>query len=803
MWLDAFESLADPSNQSLEARLFRDEMPLRLDGSRLQSSAMQRASGILAAKLALGADTSDRQRLNVIIPGTSPQLGQLLPIFLLLADFVHREGSRVPTEERGPLVRGDILLVTQSIRRCVEALRKLGVMVSGTIVPISTYWTIEVLSQYAPAASDRPRLFVANPGWSDTFHGMQKFGCVIVDALHPRTAAHLSRLLTEPSIAGAPLQILLEPAWGRQHILQHKDANLKLNCYWMWDASASRAVEALLRPQPTLSPRARDVWVCDDEEVNESLCGLHTSLVQGVKLSGGQAPDKIFEAWAIYHRLRTMAVPLRQAEEQQHGHGWMRMSLGKRIESLKQPTSSEAALSAFLEVEWPKLIEGLRYTYGLILSRAEPAKFYSVANAVTEYLSRLQKSPDPLRIVAPTMLEGTLLLQMLGDVVDGFPAALQDGLITVSTIRAEPRQIAEGQQASTLLLGFRTSAFRYLNVYPETDTYVAAYPYEAEVDTATQAALYDSISSLSTDGERCATLAALRMGFTSSHYGSVQSLEPFVPEPRIHTAPGQKPRLIRVRTPIAIEAFELDNLAGMTWTDDVLLPEATESSVARAQGVGSLGFVEVEDDAGHRVRYAASHLIDVYYPTTRVWERLPAAELKPGMRMLLLVDDRYQDLFQRLLEAINEQRDVRSSLAMELWSRAKQSALSKHHGNRSELHLTLDRQGLSVDYGAVVGWFRTGEDEILGPDRWEDFSLLARESGLLPDEVSIRNIFRVISQERVHRRVWGKHLRKFLACIADGQHYEEALKGAEAFGTLLEDVAAAISIREIEAVRWA
>jgi hypothetical protein len=224
-------------------------------------------------------------------------------------------------------------------------------------------------------------------------------------------------------------------------------------------------------------------------------------------------------------------------------------------------------------------------------------------------------------------------------------------------------------------------------------------------------------------------------------------------------------------------------------------------ATGRRESLKPVEFVEVVDTTGERLRYPHTRLVDVYYPATEVKERIAAADLQSGMLMVMLVDDPYEDLFQRLLEAIREQRDVQVSMALDLWQHAKRAALTKYRGSRRQLHAALIQRGLSVEYAAVVGWYADGEEEIIAPLKEADFEVLARTSGIYSDPALIKVTFACIRNERNLRRRCGKLLCKLLAQIAAGQHYEAALQSAQALGTPLEQVAAAVSLREIESVR--
>jgi len=169
-WLDAFRALRQ--EESFESVLLRDRLPLVVDGQRLAPSVIERASGVLAAHLPTQLEPGRKSRLIFVLPNATQSLGRFLAVSLLLADFVKRQ------EQRGALLAGDILLVTQHIRNCVNVLRDVAVRYYSEKLPIAKFWPIEVLSQYAPTADSKPRVFVANPGWSSVLGDRQAFGSV-------------------------------------------------------------------------------------------------------------------------------------------------------------------------------------------------------------------------------------------------------------------------------------------------------------------------------------------------------------------------------------------------------------------------------------------------------------------------------------------------------------------------------------------------------------------------------------------------------------------------------------------------
>jgi hypothetical protein len=273
MWLDAFRALKH--EETFESILLRDRLPLVVDGQRLSPSLIERASGALAAHLPRHIAEGEKSRLIFVLPNATQSLGRFLAVSLLLADFVKRQ------EGNGPFLAGDLLLVTQHIRNCVNLLRDVALRHRSEKLAITKFWPIEVLSQYAPPPDSKPRVFVANPGWSSVLGDRQAFGSVVIDVSHPRTSDHLENLLKQPSIASAPIQIIVIPPWESDRIGALSERGRPSDLIWAWDPTAVQAVEELLATKfisPPTRPAERFVWLSDDPEVEDQLVELHSLL---------------------------------------------------------------------------------------------------------------------------------------------------------------------------------------------------------------------------------------------------------------------------------------------------------------------------------------------------------------------------------------------------------------------------------------------------------------------------------------------------------------------------------------------
>ncbi len=801
---DAFRDLK--GQNSLAARLFSDQVPLVENGQRLQSTTVQRASGVFATQLLAVATETAHSRLVFICPNPDLDLARFLAVSVLMADFVSRQGNNSGVQKVRGIVRGDLILITQNIRECVAVLRGLSIRSRSELLAVTEFWDVEVLSKYTPPSKDRPRVYVANPGWPLSIDGDRNFGCVIIDATHPRTAAHLNDLLAHPVVAKAPVSILLVPPWEDQRLSRVAGNSGNRPMYWLWDPSSVASIEEGVIPAPGYAnshSQCRNLWITADEKVDEILQQLHGLLVGAMRTGKAGESGDLLEAWGLYHRLRQLTVPLRQLEE------WQRVTRGvftlkERLESLERAElNASGALGAYLQTHWQKVTDCLRSLYDVLLHRTEPAKFYTLASVVSRYVSDV--SANPFRVVAPTEYEANLLASMLGDVVDEWNDALQDGRVTVTTVRQEPRLAAQGDRKHTILLGFRTSETRHLDVYPPFPVDLVGYSYEASVDHATQNRMYNFLEQFQTELFRAQMLGALGLApqaslTTVSSGGGVELLPSTRPEVQLHLDPGVQPKTIRSVPIDSIEPLDVGKLSDSWWSDETAPRRADITGKGKLPG-NQHEYLEVTDVDGESFFYALSQSIDIFYPATEILEHVPAQDLRPGMLMVVLVDDRYQDLYQRLLEAIEQERDPASSVAMSLWDRAKQIALARNGNNKRQLFEQLEREGLSVDYPAVVTWFRQDLEEIIAPQTLSDFTLLAQHTRIYQQPKQIQHTFSCIENERKLRRRTGKLLRRFLTQIASGKHYQAALESAEAIGTPLENIAAAVTLREIAKVQ--
>lgn len=790
MWLDAFRAIALEQNTFPNA-LLAGRVRFSYEDKLLGNPAIERASGLLSVRNALSGNRGRRSRLFFLVPNVTDRIADYLTAVLIVADLVYRQRPQYVASETsaGPskLLQGDVLLVTQKVTDCVQLLR--GQTVGKT--RIDEIWHICPLSKYTPPMDSSPRVFVANPGWVKHELSAPKFGAVIVDASHPRTLSHLEEILAGPA-GSSPVQLIVTPPLQEWQLDCLGDSDLQLK--WLWDPEALHALESVVstQEQPTAKMPKRTIWVCNDDQVDTALESIHQILVGTTRASGGESLQSLAEAWSIYHRLRQLIAPLRDVEEA-GSRAYSVFTLKHRLEFLDSGGPDE---SPAVGIQWPRLIELLHTAYELLLRRDFPVKFWVLADVLEQYLSR--DDIPKVRIVVPTEHEATLLTAILSDLFDDWADMLYGGKVELSTIRKEPLLCSQQQYAHTILAGFRTGSMRYLDIYPERPIDVITYPHEAALDQAIQSRLYRFAETLQDEEPRIRILKQLGLTCSKGEEATPTSSRP---EVCCQEVSGCSVEIIKLVSQEDVALLDLDDLARTgAWTDEIPLPETGEdepsdvASLFRNEKV----YVEVVFAEGYRTLFPSAHFVDVYYSSSDLLTRVAAGQLSEGMRVVTLVDDVYGDLFQRLLEGVNERRDPYDMAAIELWKTAKFEALRRCNGNRRLLHQELSKHGLSVQYEALAGWYRTGEDEIIAPRSRNDFQLLWQASG--GDEKLLGRIYQCIEAKRVlHRRI-GRQLRSLLRQIATGADFEVLLESADVLGTEVKHVASAVEFRTVHEV---
>lgn len=741
-------------------------------------AAFEKVSAAMGVRAALNS-RSDSRTLLFLVPEATSSTARNIAAALLVGHHAHSNaGKELPPEEVRPILKGDLLFITQAVSQSIGELQDLPLAHQR----LRDLWDVVPLSRYAKSRGSKARVFVANPGWAATGTAGRRFGAVVIDASHPRTAEQLPDLIRIAKGCSGIRQVVAPPLQDR---VLRACGYPESVVVWLWDAKARADAQAVSQSKDTHPPTlgSRHLWVCDsDTDASAALATVHAQLVATMRASHGAQYPGIRLAWGIYNRLRQLAVPLVQLE-QVASRGWAG-SLRQRIDQLDEVSGQRTVA---WETTWPGLRDALREAYQLMLRREETAKFWGVAAQVE---TSIRAEGARLRVVVPSEDDGQLLRELLRGLVDSSGPALDEGRLEIVTHARESRLVAEGDTANTLLLGPRTNGYRYLDVYHSCHVDQMLYPHELEPETAAQGRLYEEFTHAISDSNRLSILAG--MGLRPPTFAKA-------------SAPAGRPAVVVSRAsghPVK-NATVADSAASL----DV------DSLVEQADRVGgghgswqanpvpwtSGGVVEVTFQGGGHANYYASQNVDVYFSESGEVHRHPAAKLQPGWHVVNFVDGLYDSLFARLTETVNARLSAKERVALELWDTAK-ARLVDGYATRRELYEKLHASGLTSGYETFTTWFRDGDEGVLAPQQFEEFEVLAKESGAYSAPKLLESTFKAVQHARGRNRAAGKKLKAFLRAVVSGDDYEEALDSARKIDTGLGDVLAAVQVLEVAGV---
>ena len=771
MWDSAFLI----STQRVTDALLRK--PVLLNGG----NAFEKVSAAMAVRTALRARVAE-QTLLFLVPEATASTARHITAALLVGNHAHANGEgELPPEEVRPLFKGDVLLVTLAVSDCKGELDELPV---GSYRRLKEFWDVIPLSKYTKPKADKPRVFLANPGWMLTSAAGRRFGAVIIDASHPRTYDRLPELL-RLATGCTSLRLVVSPPMN--DVALHACGYPDKAAIWVWDPQAKTDAQAVVNQKDTepheLSERF--LWVCeDDPEVADVLALLHRQLVAAQRAAAGKPYPGLPLCWSIYNRLRQLAVPLAQLE-QAASTTWAG-SLRERIDALDGVLGHG---DVAWDTTWPGLVDSVKTAYQTMAQRELTAKFWAVASNVEAFIASREAH---LRIIVASQKECELFVQMLSQVVDGLGLAMADGRLEIVTGAAEARLIAEGQLSSTILLGPRTSGHRHLDVFPSRriDEYV--YPHEVDVERAAQARLYGSWTQATTDERRVQLLAPLGFKPPAKAQARACSLRPRINIGRTNGHAVKGATAADMSTTLDLDALtDGPDYAGID----------EEHLQLRYTGMPAVSgdVVEVTFTRGDIERYLASHSVDVFFSESEQMHRHPVAKLEPGWQVVAFVDGHYEGLFKRFAEVVKSRLSTQARVALELWQAAK-DRLWAQYPNKYLLHQALSAKGLQSSYAACVSWF--AEDGSLAPQQFDEFEIVAKECDTYRKAPAmLKATFEAVQHVRGRNRVAGKALRSFLRAVVTGEGYDDALEGARKLDTALSDVLAAVEVLEVRSVR--
>ncbi|MCS7080478.1 MAG: hypothetical protein NZ585_10600 [Chloracidobacterium sp.] len=682
----------------------------------------------------LGRRAWEQRRRLILMDSARPSpLPQTLAVGLLVADFFHRETYH------SPYLKGNLLIVTRQVGQLRESLREFRLGEAGD--SLARFWEIRTLSRYQPPGS-RPAIYLANPGWPLE----HPFAAVIVDATDPRVLARLESLPFSHYLAVTPpLDEATLARLGESAVL--------------WDEAAKGWVAREFdgRERPAFSPPNRRVEVIEDTELDKVLWTAYQQLAEAQANFGGFPP--LWQAWGLFHQLRMLSVPLYRLESLLKEEG--RTTLRDRLASLEL----EAPSHPVQRLLWQRVLDRLREAYEALQQRDLPPKFF----ALVEWLEQCNTERRSCWVVATTRAEATLLQSLCMAVSPRQLFIGFGGSAEVLWSKEEERRAAQGLGPERLLLGYRSASQRYLDLGPA-KVAVLAYPFEARIESYLCEQRQRWLEHLVT--ERSQVLHSLGLKLPSP---------PGLPAARLEFS--QRTAVVQPLNVLTEEAPRLDFHALAEYQAN---PRAAGNRGTTAEEM------EVELEGGLILYLPKTRLVTLFVPGQGHAEK-PAQQLQPGDRMIIFVDGIYDDLFERISEALLPLVRIEERLSLELWEAAKRT-LQAQYPNLAELHRELARHGLERDPTTVRGWFAKGQ--TLAPQQYDDFLLLTSIMGL-PESLKRPQLWRAIENHRTRHRQLGRLLHRVLESIVSGSGYEGSLREARQHGISLEELLSAVDVRRV------
>lgn len=742
----------------------------------LSNDALSRASALLSL-----APQSSRSSHPLIIhqANSSPAEARFLLVGLSMAALATTYGRSDGVVK----VRGSLLFVSQQIMLCrslLDSITLKGTHLTDVFPAISIGGKNE--------RSETRAIYLANPGRSQAIHRKTHFGAVVIDATHPRSIVHLETLLEIPSINSSPVIIVLAPMAG---LLDDSDSGVT---HWVWEYDSAIQIEKVLKSYDSETAQDfedgldRHYWVPKNTNVEVELEELYKLLAKATQLSHRAASSSLLQAWSIYHRLRQLCVPLEYVER-----SWrltprqlMLRDQIEQLDGLDETKSKDAA--AYLAINAPRIKELITNLYTTYAHCGEPDKFYAIGEAIESLIPNCKR---PIRVVTQTKQEAFILEELLPQLVDGIDIAINEGKLEFVHQREEARRIADGDYRLTILSGSRTSRFRYLDFYPAWPTHVVTFSYEAAAERHVLDRSYRQLATFTNESYRASLLKRLNLSQENEPVGSDEKPNVKKLNYHIHGTVNDHWQTIEA---LEDASFEVD------WVD--ITPSDVAESFWRPPGSNSEPEIHVVDDENESHYFFSMQFVDVYYPETEQIRRINADRLRVEDYLIIVVDDRYDTLFSRVRQSIDQERPLKETLLLDRWRVAKHKLLAQYDGDRAALFEDVGAS-LRVEYQALLSWFREDDDtseneeQIIGPRDYDDFTVIAMKSGVYRDEGDMAKTFAAIKSERINRRRLGRSLHKALKSLAQGSSYDDARKAAESLNTPVEDVLNAVELRQI------
>ncbi len=729
----------------------------------------EKVSSAIAVRYVVASRPGHRV-LVFVLPGGTDTTARCVLSGLLIASHGHEHGSsKLPSEEVGRLLNGNVLFITHSPSRGINALN--DVHFGGTS-KLTEFWDVVPLACLSSSTSQKRRVFVSDAGWMRDQILTRKFSAVVIDATHHKTQDHLSRLL-EAARDISPICIVVTPATP-QPPTSACDV-------WLWDPAAKASAQHMVvRGQAYASSLAtHTMLVCtDDSEADALLSEANRLATQAARLAERRAYPGMGEVRTILNRLRRLTVPLTRLE-QASARSWY----GKLADQVRALSGVSGHGIAAWDATWPDLRAAVENVYKAFLERKETAKFWPIAT----HLDALLRGDDArIRIVVSTREETELLATDLNTVLDGVSNEVALGRLEIVTSSEEARQVSDGNYARTILSGPRRRDLRYLNLFPPFPVDEFIYPFEVDIEVLSVKRQYEAAEALCRP--RASLLEQIGLDVFQSDFKA------YFPTPvmQVTRADGRR-----------ISLSSKSSSDGDLALEDLLSPSDSmpQTSTLLRDYPAALRpghTVSVTFTNGDVTPFVEGHVVDVYYSETDHLEREKVEELKPGMQVLQFVDGHYDDLFFRTKVALRRRLSFRDRARLEMWDVGK-DLLLKSNANKKALYESLRVEGLSSTYERFNAWI--GDDaQTIAPQQQDEFVVLAKATKLFPAEAMMMETFKCIQSIRGRYRSLGKKLHSVLRALRTQSGYEDALESIRKIDPDVADAYAAVRLAEVRLV---
>lgn len=763
MWSDIFRRI-QANYESLEARFLDGRIAFRGIGGRRDPTAdADAALSVLAHRLKKPVE------IAFVHPDLTPAKAREVLLATAFAELMRGLDQRNTNEPAG------ILYITQQIVDARLSLSSVRVKNQN----IGDVFNIASLTS-APTTNWR-NLLISNPGRAlQNSANAARVRAMVIDASHPRTLNHLPALLHNPDLRQIPFRIIVAPP--HRSLLEEFGERL----IWLWDPDLACEVFKLLTPTNALLPgwACRTYWVAPDSGMNQSLGAAEKKLTEILRISKGQFPSEVSEAWSILCAERSLCIPLEQAERawrNSHNGGRLR----DRLDVLQRVTpNAEGELKNFLAMYWKAVVDDLETAYQILKGESTSQKFLTLIDVLDEFMHRLDV---PLRIVTSNREEAPILATNIADLDNGLRSAIDCGCLEIVHQHEEARRVAVGNNRTTILTGARSNRHRYLDLFPSQPVHIVAYSSEATRDRYSLESTYSRWAPWA-NGKRVAVGATLNLNVE----GQNRTL-------------GWKALPIRTRTASSANSIsatetptpELD----VFWFADEGTNEEHQNVGYGYANAGVVRRTRITTIDGDAIEITNRRTVDVYRPETDMLLRVSPDKVMRGDYLVTLLDDPYESLFDRLCEVASLKRPTEITMRLENWKLAKSRIFQAHYGEKKAIYRALDNH-ISVDYPAMKEWFGSGRDEdaqCLGPREKADFEQLAALSGVY----SVRDMeatFETIELERNNHRRLGRQLCGAIRALARQHSSDRALKTAAALDAEVEEVRDALELHEVASI---